>query len=232
VSDDQCCEFCLVGSGPLQERSYPYGGHEGRNVAATAWEPYVQAIALEDGWVALWEHLADDPILVCPFHANGHAVPRAPATATVADVTIDRQEFDYVGQRGDVAMFKHVKTRRYFGVILTSARSDPQRSPWSTATCASSIVRSRRPFNGRGARNEDAHLARRLLNAVSCDRMKPEYNLDEPWNLPPVPTWCGNVFMSWAQKTPAQRKAAWFWQPKWWHDTVGRDRIEYWRSRL
>jgi len=64
----------------------------------------------------LWEHLADDPILECPYHANGNAVPRAPATAIVADVTVDLQEFDSVGQRGDIAMFKRVKTRRYFDV--------------------------------------------------------------------------------------------------------------------
>jgi hypothetical protein len=61
--------------------------------------------------------------------------------------------------------------------------------------------------------------------------MKPERRLDEPWNLPPVPTWCGNVFMDWAQRTPEQRKAEWMRQPTWWHETVGRERIEYWRSR-
>jgi len=62
--------------------------------------------------------------------------------------------------------------------------------------------------------------------------MSAERRLDEPWNLPPVPTWCGNVFMDWAEKTPAQRKAEWNRMPLWWHETVGRERIEYWRSRL
>ncbi len=113
MSDERCCEFCLAGSGPLLERSRPYDGHEGRVLESTASRPYVQAVELEDGWVAVWEHLADEPMLVCPFHANGKTVPRPPATAIVGDVAINLQEFDYVGHRGDIAMFKHVKTWRY-----------------------------------------------------------------------------------------------------------------------
>jgi len=109
---DECCEFCLAGSGPLLERSRPYDGHEGRLLESTAWTPYQQAVELQDGWVAVWEHLASDAMLVCPFHANGQAVPRAPATALVGDVGINLQEFDYVGDREDIAMLKHVRTRR------------------------------------------------------------------------------------------------------------------------
>jgi len=55
--------------------------------------------------------------------------------------------------------------------------------------------------------------------------------MDEPWNLLPVPIWCGNVFMDSAERTPAQRKAEWERKPRWWHDTVGRERIVYWHSR-
>ncbi len=113
---DECCEFCLAGSGPLLERSGPYDGREGRVLEPTAWAPYAQAVELEDGWVVLWEHLANDAMLVCPFHANGQTVPRAPATALVGDVDINLQEFDYVGNREDIAMFKHVQTRRYMNV--------------------------------------------------------------------------------------------------------------------
>ncbi len=113
---DECCEFCLTGSGPLLERSRPYDGREGRVLESTAWTPYVKAVELEDGWVALWEHLASDAMLICPFHANGQAVPRAPATALVGAVGINLQEFDYVGDREDIAMFKHLRTRRYLSV--------------------------------------------------------------------------------------------------------------------
>ncbi len=113
---DECCEFCLAGSGPLLERSRPYDGGEGRVLESTAWTPYARAVELEDGWVALWEHPASDAVLVCPFHANGTTVPRAPATAIFGSVTVDLQEFDYVGKRGDVAMFKHIRTGRYMNL--------------------------------------------------------------------------------------------------------------------
>jgi hypothetical protein len=62
--------------------------------------------------------------------------------------------------------------------------------------------------------------------------MKPERRLDEPWNLPPAPTWCGNVLMDWAKQSPAQRKAEWERMPTWWHEKWGHERIEYWRTRL
>ncbi len=113
---DECCEFCLAGSGPLLERSRPYDGREGRILESSAWTPYLQAVELEDGWVVVWEHLASDAMLVCPFHANGQAVPRAPATALVGDVDINLQEFDYVGDREDIVVLKHVQTRRYLNV--------------------------------------------------------------------------------------------------------------------
>jgi len=46
--------------------------------------------------------------------------------------------------------------------------------------------------------------------------MNLERRLDEPWNLPPVPSWCGNVLMYWAEQTPAQRKAEWQRMPPSW----------------
>jgi hypothetical protein len=60
--------------------------------------------------------------------------------------------------------------------------------------------------------------------------MKPERRLDEPWNLPPPPTWCGNVTMSWSQKPPALRKAEWDRMPMEWREKTARERIEYWKS--
>jgi len=113
---DEYCEFCLAGSGPLLERSRPYDGCEGRVLESTAWTPYAKAVELEDGWVAIWEHLASDAVLVCPFHANGKTVPRAPGTAIFGGVAVNLQEFDYVGERGDVVMFKHIKTWRYMNL--------------------------------------------------------------------------------------------------------------------
>lgn len=62
--------------------------------------------------------------------------------------------------------------------------------------------------------------------------MSSERRFDEPWNLPPPPSWCGSVAIVWAEQTPDERKAEWDRMPGWWHETVGRDRIEYWRSRL
>jgi len=112
---DECCEFCLAGTGPLLERS-PYDGREGRVLESAAWTPYAQAVELEDGWVALWEHLSSDAVFICPFHANGKTVPRAPGTAIVGGVTVDLQEFDYVGERGNVATFKHIRTWRYMNL--------------------------------------------------------------------------------------------------------------------
>ncbi len=114
--DEQCCAFCLAGTGPILERSEPYDVGEGRELEAAAWEPYARAVQLDNGWLLLWESLAHEPDLVCSFHASGHSVPRSPATARVGDVEINLQEFDYVGQRGDVAMFKHLGTRRYMNV--------------------------------------------------------------------------------------------------------------------
>ncbi len=113
---DECCEFCLAGTGPLLKRSRPYDGRGGRVLESTAWTPYAQAVEFEDGWVALWEHLESDALLVCPFHANGKTVPRALGTALVGGVAVNLQEFDYVGKRGDVAMFKHIRTGRYMNL--------------------------------------------------------------------------------------------------------------------
>ncbi len=117
MSDEQCCAFCLAGTGPILKRSRRYDGREGRELEASAWVPYARAMQLDDGWLVLWEDFAYDPEFVCPFHANGKTVPRAPATAIVGDVAIDLQEFDYVGARGDVAMFKHIRTWRYINLL-------------------------------------------------------------------------------------------------------------------
>lgn len=62
--------------------------------------------------------------------------------------------------------------------------------------------------------------------AILFGYMNDQRSIDMPWNLPPIPSWCGNVFMHWAEQSPAQRKDEWMRQPSWWHETVGRDRIE------
>ncbi len=56
-------------------------------------------------------------------------------------------------------------------------------------------------------------------------------NREEPWNLPPIPSWCGTSALEWAKQTPEQRKAEWIAQPPWWHESVDAQRIAYWTNR-
>lgn len=60
--------------------------------------------------------------------------------------------------------------------------------------------------------------------------MKRASRADEPWNLEPVPSWCGTGRIAWAQQTPDERKAEWLASPEWWQEENARERIAYWQS--
>ncbi|TAM87113.1 hypothetical protein EPN42_12090 [bacterium] len=117
--EDTACEICCdFDTGPLQERSKPYVEGEGTELDPKGWTPFVRAVQCDDGWVAAFEADDDEPWLICPWHARGEPVPRREATFRVGNRVIDLQEFDFIGCRddGDIFMFKHVATRRYFNV--------------------------------------------------------------------------------------------------------------------
>jgi len=88
------------------------------------WKPYARVDVLEDGWYVVWEHVDQSvPDLICPQHANDRQPTRPPAIATIGDVTVDLQEFNYIMTRPpDIAMFKHITTRRYLNLIKRGTR--------------------------------------------------------------------------------------------------------------
>ena len=72
---------------------------------------------LDDGWVLHWASAArNDYIAICPYHARGVQVPRPAATMTIADLTIDLQEFDYMGERMNTVLFRNIESRRYLNI--------------------------------------------------------------------------------------------------------------------
>lgn len=119
------CEFCLsFDTGPVQRRPRPYRLGEGHAIEPGVW-PYARVMQLEDGWLAAWGDKLDagPPYLVCPYHASDSRVPRSDADMMVGDVTLDLQEFDYVGDRPpDIAMFKHIRTQRYLNLAARNGR--------------------------------------------------------------------------------------------------------------
>jgi hypothetical protein len=117
------CEVCAESTGPLMERPRPTAGTGTILQDAGAGSTYAESRELDDGWVLHWYTAdADDYIAFCPYHARGLSVPRPAGTMTIGDVTVDLQEFDYVGDRPNITHFKHIETRRYLNLRFENDR--------------------------------------------------------------------------------------------------------------
>ena len=140
------CEICAESTGPLMERPRPDAG-TGTVLQDEESPFYAESREFEDGWVLRWYSTEpDDYAAFCPYHARGLTVPRPAGTMTIGNVTVDLQEFDYVGDRPDITHFKHISTRRYLNLRLENDRvaaGEVLNGRWASYPVAEGFARAR-----------------------------------------------------------------------------------------